>query len=71
MNVRALPTDEMIRVARESKIDNANVAIRAEYVRRLQKVKGKRIRIANSYDYTTPSLRFRYIDEYVLRDGVS
>jgi histone-lysine N-methyltransferase SUV39H len=61
----------MIRVAQESKIVNANVAIRAEYVRRLQKVKGKKIHIVNSLDYSTPSLRFRYIDDYVLRDRVS
>ncbi|KAF1975077.1 SET domain-containing protein [Bimuria novae-zelandiae CBS 107.79] len=70
IDVQALPTEEMFRTARTSKIEQANVLIRAEYVRRLRKVKGKKIHLVNVYDYTTPSLRFQYIDDYILRDGV-
>lgn len=60
----------MLRVARVSKIEIANILIRAEYIRRLSKVSGKKIHLVNVHDYTTPSLRFQYIPEYVLREGV-
>ncbi|KAL5393231.1 hypothetical protein DPSP01_000063 [Paraphaeosphaeria sporulosa] len=70
LDVQSLPTDDMLRVARMSKIETANILIRAEYIRRLSKVAGKKIHLVNVHDYTTPSLRFQYIPEYVLREGV-
>jgi histone-lysine N-methyltransferase SUV39H len=39
-------------------------------VRRLNKVKGERIHLFNIVDASTPSLRFKYISEYALREGV-
>ncbi|KAL1607755.1 hypothetical protein SLS60_002691 [Paraconiothyrium brasiliense] len=70
IDTRSLPTEDMIRTARVSKIETTNILIRAEYVRRLGKVAGKKIHLVNVHDYTTPSLRFSYIPEYVLREGV-
>ncbi|KAL5415397.1 hypothetical protein PMIN06_000330 [Paraphaeosphaeria minitans] len=70
LDVQGFQTDEMLRVARISKIETANILIRAEYIRRLSKVAGKKIHLVNVYDYTTPSLRFQYIPEYILREGV-
>jgi histone-lysine N-methyltransferase SUV39H len=60
----------MTRIAHQSSVDKALTYIRAEYVRRLEKVPGKRIHLINLVDKATPSLRFRYISEYVLREGV-
>lgn len=60
----------MAQVARRSKVTNAEILIRAEYVRRLESVPGKKIHLTNIFDRSTPSLRFRYITDYVLRDGV-
>lgn len=60
----------MLSIARTSKIETANVLIRAEYIRRLRKIAGKKIHLVNTHDYTTPSLRFQYIPEYILREGV-
>ena len=71
IDVRTLPTEEMIHTARNSSIEMANVLIRGEYVQRLRQVKGKKIHLVNIYDYTTPPLNFQYIDDYVLREGVS
>ena len=59
----------MLRIARTSKIETANILIRAEYLRRLKKVAGKKIHLVNDYDYTTPSLRFQYIPDYVRSSG--
>jgi histone-lysine N-methyltransferase SUV39H len=56
----------MNRVAHRSSVDKALTLIRNEYVRRLAKVPGKPIHLINLVDRATPSLRFRYITEYVL-----
>lgn len=70
IDIGQVPTSDMLRTAQRSKVDNANILIRAEYSRRLEKVKGKKLHLVNIYDASTPSLRFRYEPEYVLRDGV-
>lgn len=70
IDIRNVPTLEMLRTAQRSKVENANVLIRAEYIRRLEKIPGRRVSLNNIYDASTPSLRFRYIPDYVLREGV-
>lgn len=60
----------MVRAARNSKVDTAMTWIRAEYVRRLKQLQGKPIHLFNTVDNTTPSLRFKYIPDYILREGV-
>lgn len=63
-------TEEMYRTASRAETTTANILIRAEYVRRLRRVPGPPIKITNTIDASTPSLRFRYISENVLGDGV-
>lgn len=58
-----------LQTARQSSVDKAASKIRAEYIRRLARVPGKPIHLVNIFDNTTPSLRFRYITEYVMREG--
>ncbi|PSN73211.1 SET domain-containing protein [Corynespora cassiicola Philippines] len=70
LDIKCIPTPEMVRVARRSKADRANQLIRSEYTRRLAMLPGKAIHLNNIYDGATPSLRFRYISENVLRQGV-
>ena len=73
LDVRTIPTPDMARIACRSSVDKALAHIRNEYVRRLEKVpgtKGKPIHLINLVDLSTPSLRFRYISEYVLGQGV-
>jgi histone-lysine N-methyltransferase SUV39H len=70
IDIRQVPTSEMLRVARHAKVETAPRYIRAEYVRRLSKLKVKRIHLFNTVDASTPSLCFKYISEYVLREGV-
>lgn len=50
-------------------MDKAAYKIRAEYMRRLRVVPGRPIHLVNTEDNTTPSLRFRFIAEYVMREG--
>ncbi|KAI4616372.1 uncharacterized protein J4E87_008638 [Alternaria ethzedia] len=66
LDIRTVPTPEMNRIAHRSSVDKALMYIRNEYVRRLAKVPGKPIHLFNVVDKATPSLRFRYISEYVL-----
>ncbi|KAF2120659.1 hypothetical protein BDV96DRAFT_609812 [Lophiotrema nucula] len=70
IDLRDVPTPEMQQTARRSKTDRAHIMIRAEYDRRLKKVPGKPIHLVNTFDSTTPSLRFRYIKDYELQEGV-
>ncbi|KAF2637110.1 SET domain-containing protein [Massarina eburnea CBS 473.64] len=69
IKIEHVPTPEMLR-AQRSKVDHADILIRAEYSRRLHVVPGEKIHLVNIYDSATPSLRFRYIADYVLGDGV-
>ncbi|KAF2869706.1 hypothetical protein BDV95DRAFT_576087 [Massariosphaeria phaeospora] len=70
INITAVPTVDMAHAARRARVDTASILIRAEYTRRLEKVPGSKIHLINTYDSTTPSLRFRYITDYILREGV-
>ncbi|RAR07036.1 SET domain-containing protein [Stemphylium lycopersici] len=72
LDISAVPTPEMSRIAHRASVDKALTYIRNEYVRRLAKVpgNGKPIGLVNTFDSSTPSLRFRYISEYVLQPGV-
>ncbi|KAF2855978.1 SET domain-containing protein [Plenodomus tracheiphilus IPT5] len=71
--ISALPTYEMILDASIAKVDTALDLIREAYVRRLRRVPGKAIHLINTIDSSTPSLRFRYIPDYVFdtKNGVS
>jgi histone-lysine N-methyltransferase SUV39H len=60
----------MLNAARRSSVKRAEHLIRAEYINRLKRVPGRPITLINFHDTATPSLRFRYITEYVLRPGV-
>lgn len=60
----------MANAARRATTKNADVLIRAAYIRRLERVPGKKIHLMNLADSSTPSLRFRYITDCLLRDGV-
>jgi histone-lysine N-methyltransferase SUV39H len=60
----------MLATAQSARIDTTLRYIRAEYVRRLNKVPGEPIHLVNTVDASTPSLRFRFISDYVLQEGV-
>jgi histone-lysine N-methyltransferase SUV39H len=69
LDIRTVPTPEMKQVAYRSNVEEALKYIRDAYVRRLAKVPGtqkKPITLVNTVDSSTPSLRFRYISDYVL-----
>ncbi|RMZ69069.1 set domain-containing [Pyrenophora seminiperda CCB06] len=73
LDIRTIPTPDMARIAQQSSVDKALTYIRNEYIRRLAKVpgiNGKAIHLINWVDSSTPSLRFRYISEHVLGQGV-
>ncbi|ORY06661.1 hypothetical protein BCR34DRAFT_489947 [Clohesyomyces aquaticus] len=70
MRLQDIPTPEMAQAARRAKTTNAETLVRAAYLRRLSRVPGKKIHLVNTVDSSTPSLRYRYIPEYVLREGV-
>lgn len=63
-------SSESRRAAYEAEVRNAHALIRAEYVRRLRRVPGHPIHLFNTFDASTPSLRFRYVSEHVLTKGV-
>lgn len=66
IDIDSVPTQEMLNDAYAAKVDTALKHIRGAYVRRLQRVPGKPIHLVNTVDLSTPSLRFRYIAEYIL-----
>ncbi|KAF2276200.1 SET domain-containing protein [Westerdykella ornata] len=70
LELSRVPTPWMLQESWSSKVDVAARMIRTEYVRRLAKVPGPPIHLVNIYDSTTPSLRFKYITEYVYGEGV-
>ncbi|PVI08479.1 SET domain-containing protein [Periconia macrospinosa] len=70
IELRRVPTPDMVRTSLRSKVDKACLRIREEYLARLAKVPGKKIHLVNTHDMSTPSLRFRYIPQYILREGV-
>ncbi|KAL5116747.1 hypothetical protein ACEQ8H_005359 [Pleosporales sp. CAS-2024a] len=69
LDITNLPMD-MKRAAQSARVTTALSYIRAEYIRRLKNLPGPSITLYNIVDSTTPSLRFKYIPDYVLREGV-
>ncbi|KAF2631938.1 SET domain-containing protein [Macroventuria anomochaeta] len=70
VSITNIPTAAMKQIAYQADVRTANTLIRAEYVRRLRHVPGPPIELFNTVDASTPSLRFRYIPQYVLAEGV-
>lgn len=70
LNIRDVPTAQMISTANRSSTRSAEDVIRAEILRRLRALPGPKIRLTNTFDSSSPSLRFQWITEYVLREGV-
>lgn len=70
IDIQQVPTQDMLLDAQHARVDIANIHIRREYDQRLRMLPGKRIHLVNIYDASTPSLRFKYITEYELCEGV-
>jgi histone-lysine N-methyltransferase SUV39H len=70
LDIGRVPTQEMTRTAQAAKVKITLQYIRAEYTRRLRKLPGAKVCLLNTFDDSTPSLRFRYISEYILTEGV-
>lgn len=70
LDIRKAPTPDMTKAAQSAKVDKAERYIRAEYIRRLNKLLGPTIHLFNTVDASTPSLRFQYISDYILCEGV-
>lgn len=68
--IQAVPTSSMETLARQSRTHTALTYIRAEYIRRLEKLPGPPIHLFNIVDASTPSLRFKYIPDNILTTGV-
>lgn len=60
----------MMEVAQRSDVSGAATKIREAYVQRLTMVPGKPLWLINNHDQSTPSLRFQFITDYILREGV-
>ncbi|KAF4547484.1 SET domain-containing protein 4 [Elsinoe fawcettii] len=70
LNVRKVPTVEMKAQAVATDLKDAEHAIRRRYVARLESLQPP-VRFQNNVDRETPSLAFNFIDDYVLREGVT
>jgi [histone H3]-lysine9 N-trimethyltransferase SUV39H len=70
LDVGSIPTPEMAIAIRELKCFDAEIIIRAAYIRKLNNVPGPKIHLTNTIDGSSPPLRFRFINDYVLREGV-
>lgn len=60
----------MIAASVEPKEFAAEVIIRSAYIRKLDEVEGPKIHLTNTIDGSSPPLRFQFIPDYVLREGV-
>ena len=60
----------MLKASKKASTQQADTLIRDEYMKKLEMVPGSRIYLNNIFDATTPSLRFKYINDCVLREGV-
>ncbi|OCL05109.1 SET domain-containing protein [Glonium stellatum] len=70
VNIHDVPTAQMLAIARRSSTRQAEELIRAEIIRRLRLLSGPKVHLINTYDSSSPCLRFQFITEYVLREGV-
>lgn len=69
INSTTLPTPAMMYEAQETPTTQAELAIRMKFLELLKPVKG--VNLENRIDKTTPSLNFTFIDDYMLREGVT
>ncbi|KAF2993606.1 hypothetical protein E8E13_001524 [Curvularia kusanoi] len=69
ISLSTLLTPEMKQEALRADVKTAHTLIRAAYVQKLTKVPGPPVTLINTVDATTPSLRFRFIDNYKLTEG--
>ncbi|PSK55310.1 hypothetical protein B9Z65_2699 [Elsinoe australis] len=70
LDVRSLPTEEMKQQALVTDLKDAEHAIRNRYVSRLHLLHPP-VSFRNDVDRETPSLAFKFITDYILRDGVT
>jgi histone-lysine N-methyltransferase SUV39H len=57
--------------SKDSRYNVAASKIRAQFVRSLQSIHGKPVKLANTRDTTTPPLSFNFVDDYLYREGVA
>lgn len=60
----------MLDIASQTPIYNALEAVRLTFLSQLVSLPGPRVKFLNTRDTETPSLHFRWIDDYVLGEGV-
>ncbi|KAF2804831.1 SET domain-containing protein [Mytilinidion resinicola] len=70
ISVANMPTPEMVQTARSSSTYTAENMIRNEILQRLRALPGAKIHLSNVHDRSAPSLRFKFISESVLQEGV-
>ena len=68
VNATTLPRPLMIEEATGTPVDQVERAIRRAFERKLKSV--PKLSLVNKIDTSTPSLDFKFVTEYVLRDGV-
>lgn len=57
--------------SRNSRSNSAARKIRSQFLRGLQSLHGKQVKMVNTRDTSTPSLSFSFIDAYLYRQGVT
>ncbi|KAF2461100.1 hypothetical protein BDY21DRAFT_297795 [Lineolata rhizophorae] len=65
-----LPTPDMVERATRTEATIAASRIRYEFTQRLRNISGPPIQLLNTFDESSPPLRFQFIDKCVIRDGV-
>lgn len=70
VNAVKMPTEAMLQEASNVKTTNADMQIRAKFLRRLDALFGPRVSFVNVNDPTTPSLDFEFIQENEIGEGV-
>ncbi|KAF2154775.1 SET domain-containing protein [Myriangium duriaei CBS 260.36] len=71
LDVRKLPTKDMLDAANKVDLRDAELAIQTRYISRLRKLPGPPVTFCNDIDRETPSLSFKFIADYVLQEGVT
>ncbi|KAF2842320.1 SET domain-containing protein [Patellaria atrata CBS 101060] len=70
LEARRIPTESMINEARQTLTVRAANKIRVEIQKQLARISGPPVRLANTIDESSPPLRFEWIDENILGEGV-